>query len=175
MIKRVRIALIIVMCAAICAAIVCGVVLYQREQRDRDIEAASQDTYNAYLRVSNLSDLVLSDYDLSQEGVPIDDTYIDNFSDLTDACREFNLRLRNLVEISDFEEIYPRAIPWLLEYSDYMSRAEKDSFNFESYQECGWFLNIYSVNFTQVLQHYEDEFDNPSRDIEGSLQRLIEA
>ena len=155
--KRVKAILISVFCTVVCAAIVVGVILYQRTQEQKEVDLACEAALETYLRMQNLSELVVTDLFISEQ-IPFDDTFINNYEGLQYYCGQMDTELRGVLEITDFESKYPHAVRWFFEFFEYVAENDFADIDREHINKCDTLLHAGgSSSFEHNLKRIEED------------------
>ena len=178
MTKKAKAILIVILCVLVCAAVVMGVVSYQRDRA----ASTSREASNTYLRILTFSQLVTYDHRASSI-LEMDETYYDNLSDLVDYFNLLDTQMNELPDMAELEEQFPTAVSFLRGMCEYMSGLDgddTDTFDFESYSECDQILQsgrpgTNNHHLDNVLENLEEYIPEYFPDAMESLQKLIEA
>lgn len=135
-------------------SIIVGRIAYQIVDTQNNIKRVCVDNRATYLQILTSYELTLSDYRSRDI-----DAFQQNSTDLVSYFATFHSQLKDLFEITDFENEYPKAAEWLLELSENISEngtMKIENFDFDFHDQCNTILQqSRSSSFERILQNLE--------------------
>ena len=153
--KSIRAVLIVSICILLCIAVLLGIMLQTRSERQEYIDYTIGRAMDAYRGILLYSDRIIDCY------VTNDSDYVLFLPDLLRDFQRFDVYFWELRLLTDISEQYPRAAEWLQSiHISYRSEAELESLDF------GLFYKYYTLlrrahddytSFEETMERLENE------------------